>query len=35
LLSHAFSFETTLTVVEGNAADAETEVYENEVTKVM
>jgi hypothetical protein len=35
LLSHAFSFETALTVVEGEAADAEVEVYDKEVTKIM
>jgi len=35
LLSHAFSFETTLTVVEGEAVDTEVEVYENEVIKIM
>jgi hypothetical protein len=34
LLSHAFSFETTL-IVEGEAADAEVEVYENKVIKIM
>jgi hypothetical protein len=35
LLSHVFSFETTLAVVEGEAADPEIEVYENEVIKIM
>jgi hypothetical protein len=35
LLSHAFSFETTLTIVEGEAADAEVEIYENDVIKIM
>jgi hypothetical protein len=35
MLSHAFSFETTMTIVEGEAADAEVEVYENEVIKIM
>jgi hypothetical protein len=35
LLSHAFSFETTLTNVEGEAADVEVAVNENEVIKMM
>jgi hypothetical protein len=35
LLSHAFSFETTLTIVEGEAANVEVEVYETEVIKIM
>jgi hypothetical protein len=35
LLTHAFSFETTLKTVECEVADAEVEIYENEVFKTL